>query len=181
MPAAARQRAEFTREVVEAATAAPTRVESLSAVACIGRVGRRRCPSRVYVALTAEGVEWSCETCGDAGVVTGFAGTESDLSRYTPIGETVFWVVSDEERAVLIAATDGLPALRAIVARARPIAEIPEALLLRATVEELDEVYTLVEELTDATRSRSRLELLDGLRASLCSSMDSAIEPEASE
>jgi hypothetical protein len=36
----------------------------------------------------------------------------------------------------------------------------------------LDELYSLVEALMGGTRSRRRLELLDGLRASLCSSID---------
>jgi len=87
----------------------------------------------------------------------------------------VLWGFEDEERKVLIAATTDAPALRAIFARARPHAELPGLLLLKATVKELDEVYTLVEELTDATRSRNRIDLLDGLRASLCSSMDSDV------
>ena len=39
-------------------------------------------------------------------------------------------------------------------------------------MEELDELYTLVEGLTDRTRSRKRHELLDDLRASLSVSMD---------
>ena len=45
-------------------------------------------------------------------------------------------------------------------------------MLLQATVDELDEIYTLVEHLTDATRSRRRIELLDGMRMDLCTAMD---------
>jgi len=40
------------------------------------------------------------------------------------------------------------------------------------TVDELDQVYTLVEDLTDATRRRRRIQLLDGLRMSLCTAID---------
>jgi hypothetical protein len=87
----------------------------------------------------------------------------------------VLWGFEDEERKVLIAATTHEPALRAIFARARPHAQSPGLLLLKATVKELDAVYTLIEDLTDATRSRNRIDLLDGLRASLCSSMDSDV------
>ena len=79
-------------------------------------------------------------------------------------GKKVLWGLHDEERRVLLGATSEVRRLRAVVARGRPKAEEPGLLLLQATVEELDEVYTLVEELTDATRSRKRLELLDGLR-----------------
>jgi hypothetical protein len=39
-------------------------------------------------------------------------------------------------------------------------------------VAELDEMYSLVEALMDATRGRKRLEILEGLRASLCHSID---------
>jgi len=174
VPAIARERADFTREVVEAATVDPA-VVGLSAVACIGRAGRQRCRSRVRVGIGTEGIEWSCDACGESGLVTGFAGTESDFTGQGPRGRTVVWGFEDDERKVLIAATTNAPALRAIFARARPHAELPGLLLLKATVKELDEVYTLVEELTDATRSRKRLDLLDGLRASLCSSMDSDV------
>jgi hypothetical protein len=45
-------------------------------------------------------------------------------------------------------------------------------LVLQATLDELDAIYTLVEDLTDATRSRRRIELLDSLRADLCDVMD---------
>jgi len=73
---------------------------------------------------------------------------------------------------VLMAATTHIPELREVVERGAPHDEVPGLLLLRATVEELDDIYTLVEELTDGTRSRRRRELLDSLRASLCSAMD---------
>jgi hypothetical protein len=49
---------------------------------------------------------------------------------------------------------------------------VPGLLLIDATVEELDEMYTLVEELTDMRTGRRQRDLLDGLRASLCNSMD---------
>ena len=88
----------------------------------------------------------------------------------------MLWGFDDEERTVLLEATSNVPRLRAVIARGRPSAEDPGLLLLKATVEELDDVFTLVEELTDATRSRKRIKLLDGLRASLCSSMDAAME-----
>ncbi len=84
----------------------------------------------------------------------------------------VFWGIDDEERSFLIAETVGVFELRAIVCRARPHADVPGLLLIDATVEELDEMYTLVEELTDMRTGRRQRDLLDGLRASLCNSMD---------
>lgn len=94
------------------------------------------------------------------------------MSRYVPQGETHPWGYDEEERRVLVAATADLPPLRAVLARGTPRDDIPGLILVEATVDELDEMYTLVEELTDATRSRARIEVLDGLRRSLCTSID---------
>jgi hypothetical protein len=84
----------------------------------------------------------------------------------------VFWCIDDEERRFLLSETIDIFDLRAIVCRARPRADVPGLLLIDATVEELDEMYTLVEELTDMKTGRRQRDLLDGLRASLCNSMD---------
>lgn len=75
----------------------------------------------------------------------------------------------DESRYVLLADTTHIPSLRAVIARASPATEIKGLLILQAT---LDEIYTLVAQLTDATRRRRRIELLDGLRADLRGAMD---------
>jgi hypothetical protein len=174
MPLAARRRSAFTRELVEAATSRRAAESWCSAVRCIARVGRRVCGERIHVEQPKPGqVAWSCAACGEAGVVTGFAGTEFDMSAYVPGTKKVrIWGFDDESREVLLARTTQLPSLRAVLARASPSAEIPGLLVLQATVDELDEIYTLVEHLTDATRSRRRIELLDDLRAGLCSAMD---------
>lgn len=172
-PAAAR-RAELVRAIVEAATSRRAEGAWCSAVRCIARVGRKACSGRLHVAQRERArVEWSCATCGESGVITGFEGTDLDLSSYVPVNKTLrLWGFDEEERSVLLAATTNIPPLRAVVARASPAVEREDIMILQATVDELDEVYTLVEHLTDATRSRRRIELLDGLRASLCTSMD---------
>jgi hypothetical protein len=82
------------------------------------------------------------------------------------------WGFDGEQGAVLRAATESIPHLRAILDRAQPHADVPGLQVLQATVQELDDIYTLVEHLTDATRSRKRRDLLDDLRASLSVSMD---------
>ena len=172
-PVAAR-RADLVRAIVEAATSRRAAGAWCSAVRCIARVGRKACSGRLHVGqLEAGRVEWSCAACGENGVITGFEGTDLDLSSYVPVHKTLrLWGFDEEERSVLLAATTNIPSLRAVVARASPAVEREDILILQATVDELDEVYTLVEHLTDATRSRRRIELLDGLRASLCTSMD---------
>lgn len=118
-------------------------------------------------------MEWSCAACGENGVITGFEGTEHDLSGYRLRKKNArVWALDDESRELLRAATTHLPALRAVLARARPVDSDPELLIADGTVDELDEMYTLVEHLTDATRSRRRRALLDELRAGLCTAID---------
>jgi hypothetical protein len=81
------------------------------------------------------------------------------------------WGFDDADRALLIAATVELPSLRAVVARAEPRADL-RMWLVRATKRELNEMYDLVEALMDGTRGRRQLERLDGLLATLCTSID---------
>lgn len=173
-PAAAAKRARFTREVVEAATSRREPAPWRSAVRCIGKVGRRACGGRVHVGhLVAAHVVWSCPACGDHGDVTGFEGTTHDMSPFVlREPKPRVWAFDDEEREVLLDATVRIPELRAVVSRARPAVEIEQALIVPATLDELDDIYTLVEQITDATRSRRRLQVLDDLRASLCTAID---------
>lgn len=172
VPAPARRRSDFTRAVVEAATSRQLQTCWCSAVRCIGRRAGKKCGGLIEVAVRPDAVEWSCKACGDSGVVTHFVESDSDLSRYAPRGKTVLWGFDEEERKVLFGATTHIPELRAVIARGRFEPKVPGVFLVEASVAELDEVYTLVEELTDCTRSRRRIDLLDGLRASLCTSMD---------
>lgn len=81
------------------------------------------------------------------------------------------WGFEDGDRELLVAATAEIPSLRALVARAERDTE-PGLWLVRASVSELDEMYSLVEALMDETRSRLRLERLEGMLATLCSSID---------
>lgn len=166
--------ADFLRALVEAATSRGPESAWCSAVRCVAQVGRRKCRSRIHVAQPESGrVEWSCAACGERGTITGYAGTELDLSSYLPRRKKLrLWGFDDKSREVLLGGTTHLPSLRAVIARASPAAEIKGLLVLQATVDELDAIYTLVEQLTDATRNRRRIELLDGLRADLCGAMD---------
>lgn len=175
VPPVARERAAFTRAVVEAATSRAVTSEPWgTAVRCIERAGPKSCSGRATVVRdrARSAIEWACPTCGVDGVIRGIVDSAHDLSAHVPRGKTVPWGMDDEEREVLWEATRWTPSLRAVIARASPHPEMPELLMLFATVSELDEVYTMVEELTDGTRSRRRRELLDGLRASLSTSID---------
>lgn len=82
------------------------------------------------------------------------------------------WGFDDGERELLIQATDQLPELRAVVERAERRADLDGLWLVKSNVEELDEMYSLVQALMDGTRSRKKLDLLEEMLASLCTSMD---------
>ena len=83
------------------------------------------------------------------------------------------WGFDDEERAVLVEATTNIPGLRAVVARAERRPDLDSMWLVTASVRELDEMYSLVEEVMDSTgRSRKGSEVLEGLLATLCTSID---------
>lgn len=73
---------------------------------------------------------------------------------------------------MLLEATAQIPTLRAVLERAQQRSDLGGRWLVQSTVAELDEMYSLVEALMDATRGRKRLEILEGLRASLCHSID---------
>lgn len=173
VPAPAKRRAAFTRAVAEAATSRVAQEPWVSAVPCVARVNRRLCRGRIrIVSCTLESIEWCCTDCPENGVITGHVGTPSDLSAYASKGKLVYWGIDDAERDFLGEQTVEMFELRSIISRARPHVDVPGLLLIEATVEELDEMYTLVEELTDVMPRGRRRELLDGLRASLCNSMD---------
>jgi len=105
LPLAARRRSAFTRELVEAATSRRVAGSWCSAVRCIARVGRRVCGAHIQVEQPGPGqVSWSCPGCGEAGVITGFAGTECDMSAYVPSQKKLrLWGFDDEGREVLLA------------------------------------------------------------------------------
>lgn len=165
---------ELARTIVQVARSLPDQDGPwVSAARCIAWPGGARCVGRLRVQLFDERIEWSCASCEARGVVTGFFLSNLDLSDFAPILEdAVRWGMDEEEYAVLWEATATIPSLRALIARTSPHPDDPSFVWLSAEVREFDELYTLVERLTEMTRRRHRRELLDGLRASLSASMD---------
>lgn len=78
----------------------------------------------------------------------------------------------DGDRELLIGATAEIPELRAVVVRAGRRVELRNLWVVEASVAELDEMYSLVSALMDATRSQRKLDQLDGMLATLCTSID---------
>jgi len=182
-PAAARRRAKFTRALVEAATSNLAALAWTTSVRCIARLGRKSCGAPIVIKYDgADKIAWSCAACGESGLIHGFLELPDVLlSLLAPMHldpprpsarKKVTWGLAPDEQKLLLGATTHLPDLHEIITSAKPHVELPGLLLVRATVDELDEIYSLVEALEDATRSHKRLELLGGLRFSLSTAMD---------
>ncbi len=82
------------------------------------------------------------------------------------------WSFDDDERRVLLEATAGIPELLSVVTRATPRPDVGAVWIVDATVRELDDMYSLVESLIEATRGCRRRDLLEGLIATLCTAID---------
>jgi hypothetical protein len=87
--------------VVECATSGIG--DGITTMVCRHHDGRRRCAGRIGIARRDDTINWSCNTCDDAGVITGWQGTRWDLSKFD-IGpdddELVLYLALDELRAV---------------------------------------------------------------------------------
>lgn len=83
LPAPARRLADYLGDVVSAATLEGAHGCWLETpLRCRRRPKRRRCTGHLCVRLQhlpAE-IRWHCQVCGDNGVITGWQGTEWDLS-----------------------------------------------------------------------------------------------------
>jgi hypothetical protein len=82
------------------------------------------------------------------------------------------WTFSDEARTLMLRATADLPELHAVIARAQREPEFDDHWEVTASLEDLDELYSLVEALEDALRGRKQRELLEELRFSLSAALD---------
>jgi hypothetical protein len=163
-PAGHDYRTEQFREIIEAATSRPLTTPWRSAVCC-----RSGCSTLVMVARSApDTIEWSCTGCGDAGTITGFQGSEVDYERFVPRGKTLTWGFADEERDPLLNHACDSPRLRAIIARARPHAEVDALLIVNASRDELHALYDFAESLIGVD------EFLDA--EAICASLATAID-----
>lgn len=88
------------------------------------------------------------------------------------MSEHRLWGFDEEQREVLLSASYDLPELAALVLRASRHQEIAGLWIVWATGHELDAVYSMVEALEHGAGGRKRRELLEGMRMSLCSSID---------
>ena len=67
--------------IVRAASARPVGTGARSGLGCIRRPGRRQCQGFIMVLRRTNGeIAWSCDMCGDEGVITGWQGSPNDRS-----------------------------------------------------------------------------------------------------
>src|SRR4051812_13282454 len=67
--------------IVRAASARPPGSGARSAIGCTRRPGHRTCDGSIMVFRRLNGaIAWSCDACGDEGVITGWEGSPADLS-----------------------------------------------------------------------------------------------------
>jgi hypothetical protein len=164
--------ARFIAAIIEAATARAVSTPWPCAVTCIAHVGRKLCRQHITVALVCpDEIQWACPRCGAEGTISGFIDTPKDLSGFVPKGvETVPWGFDEKGRLLLDTITTGFAELRCIVARASPDGD--GFYSLEATVDELDELYSLGQLLRDRSRHPDRLAMLWGMLRSLSSAID---------
>ena len=80
-PAPARRMAAQLGAIVRAASARPVGVGSTSAVGCTRRPSRRPCEGFIMVFRRVGGqIAWSCNACGDEGVISGWENSPADVS-----------------------------------------------------------------------------------------------------
>lgn len=70
-------------DIVRAATAGDAGEPWRSVLRCRLRPARRACPGRMMVTCTTADapIQWSCDSCGDAGTVVNWADSLYDLRR----------------------------------------------------------------------------------------------------
>lgn len=70
-------------DIVRAATAGDAGEPWRSVLRCRRRPARRACPGRMMVTCTTADapIQWSCDSCGDAGTVVNWADSLYDLRR----------------------------------------------------------------------------------------------------
>ena len=133
-----------------------------TALRCTKRLGRRPCDGYVMVfrRINAE-IAWSCDVCGDDGVITGWEGSPTDVSGLDDgyaDGDEITAVVSREAfdalRGVLLLDA----ACELVVARAQGTSS---GVLLAGRVESFEELVGYVAAESNVESDRNRVRRLD--------------------
>lgn len=171
-PAPARRLGTHFAAIVRAASARPAGSGWRSVVGCTLRHGHRRCEGFIIVFRHLDGeIAWGCDSCGDEGVIRGWEGLPTDVSRLADSyadGDAVSLLisrdVSDLLRDVLLMGD----ACELLVARAEGSSAGVLLIGSASSFEELFE-YVLSEANSETNRARERRldEVCDSLEAAL--------------
>ena len=173
-PAPAKRLAVLLAGIVRAASVHPVGSGGTSAVGCTRRPGRRPCDGFVMVFRRTTGeIAWSCDVCGDEGVITGWEGSPFDLSGFDDSyvdGDLTAVVMArdvfDVVRGVLLLDA----ACELLVARAGGSAA---GVLLAGPAGSFEELLEYVASESNAETDRRRVRLLD----EACSLLEAALAP----
>jgi hypothetical protein len=160
---------------VRAASARPAGSGARSAIGCTRRPGRRPCEGFIMVLRRTNGeIAWSCDACGDEGVISGWEGSPADVSALDDSyaeGDTVTLLIARE----LFEAIRGVllldDACELLVARAEGIAV---GIVLTGRAGAFEELVEYVASEANAETDRRLVRLLDGA----CTALEAALVGE---
>lgn len=174
-PAPAKRLGSQLGAIVRAASARPIGSGGRSAVGCMRRPGRRPCEGFMMVFRRMNGeVAWSCDSCGDEGVIHGWEGSPADVSGLDDSyaeGDTVALLIpkdlSDLIRGVLLLDD----ACELLVARAEGRSD---GVVLIGRTGAFEELIEHVASEANAETNRRRMRQLD----EACSALEAALAVE---
>ncbi|HUF97846.1 MAG TPA: hypothetical protein VMM60_06925 [Ilumatobacter sp.] len=159
--------------IVRAASARPIGRGATTAVACRRRPGRRPCDGFVMVLRRMTGeIAWSCDVCGDEGVISGWEGSPTDVSGLDDSyveDELVSIVIARELFDVVCGVLLLDDASELLVARAEGSAA--GAVVLTGAAGSFEELIGYVASEANVETDRRRRRLLD----EACTALDAAL------
>jgi len=161
--------------IVRAASARPAGSGATSAIGCTRRPNHRPCDGFIMVFRRSNGeIAWSCDACGDEGVITGWEGSPTDVSGLDDNDAEGFEVtvlmareLFEVVRGVLL--LDGASEL--LIARAEGSAA---GVILTGRTGAFDELGEYVTAEANAEVDRRRMRQLD----EACTALDAALAAE---
>jgi hypothetical protein len=161
--------------IVRAASVRPTGSGARSAIGCTRRPGRRPCEGLIMVFRRTNGeIVWSCDACGDEGLISGWEGSPADgsgLDDSYAEGDPVTLVIDrelfDVIRGVLLLDDAG----ELLVARAEGSRG---GVVLMGRTGAFEELVEYVASEANAETNRSRARLLD----EACTELEAALAAE---
>lgn len=161
--------------IVRAATARPAGSGARSALGCIRRPGRRPCEGFVVVFRRTNGeIAWSCDACGDEGVIHGWEGSPGDVSGLDdgyaegdPVTVVIARELFDVVRGVLLLDD----ACELLIARAEGSRA---GVVLTGRTSAFEELVEYIASEANAESDRRRMRLLD----EACAAIEAALVGE---